>query len=57
MTMTNEELKKLYGSPRCPVCFGQSFVCEHCPYKEQGEENFKKYTDKITTEFAKRIKK
>lgn len=43
----NKELQKLYGSPLCPVCFGQSFVCENCPYKEQGEDNFKKYTDKM----------
>lgn len=50
----NEELKKLYGSPRCPVCFGQSFVCEYCPYKEQGEYNFKRYMNKITTEFAEK---
>lgn len=51
----NEELKKLYSSPRCPVCFGQSFVCEYCPYKEQGEYNFKRYMNKITTEFAEKI--
>lgn len=51
----NKELQKLYGSPLCLVCFGQSFVCENCLYKEQGEYNFKRYTDKITTEFAEKI--
>lgn len=54
---TFEFYEKLYGQyiPKCSPCYGSSWICENCPYKQQGEYNLKRYMNKITTEFAEKI--
>lgn len=45
-----------YDQPYCKPCYGQSWLCENCPYKETGKNELSTTLKKLKEELIKELK-